>query len=253
MSKKLIVANWKMNPQTPSEAEKIFLGIAEIAKNSKNTEVVVCAPFVFLPFLKKKNNKKIVLGAQNVYAELEGAYTGEISPKMLSSLGVKYVIIGHSERRAEGEKNEFIAKKVKQSLKCGLTPIICVGERERDHGHLYLGVVKHQVEEALSLIPKANIKNVVIAYEPVWAIGKNALRAATAEESMEMSIFIKKTLADMVGPQMAHSVRVLYGASVDPKNTSDFILHGGVDGLLVGRDSLNPKKFDMIINSVGNL
>ncbi|MEI6058987.1 MAG: triose-phosphate isomerase, partial [archaeon] len=155
MAKKIVIANWKMNPQTLKEAETLFLGVSKVAKSAKNVEVVICSPFVFLSNLKKKNIKKLSLGAQNSHFLNKGPHTGEVSPSMLKSIGVKYVIIGHSDRRATGETNELISKKILAVLKNGLTPILCVGETSRDHDGNYLPFVKKQIVESLNNIPKA--------------------------------------------------------------------------------------------------
>jgi len=247
MVKKLIIANWKMNPQTLKEAESLFLGIAKTAQLAKNAEVVICTPFVFLSDLKRKNIKKLLLGAQNVFFEKQGAYTGEISALMLKSFGVKYVIVGHSERRAMGEKDELISKKTLAVIKAGLTPILCVGEKVRDASMEYLSVVRKQLVHSLHGIPKASLKKIIIAYEPVWAIGKNAIRETTSGESREMSIFIKKIISDLSDPKTAHEMKILYGGSVNAKNSEEFLTHGGVDGLLVGGASLKIKEFSKII------
>ncbi len=245
-----MVANWKMNPQTLKDAEKIFTEIAKASKQVKNASVVVCAPFVFLSDLKKKKKgTKISLGAQNTSSEPSGAYTGEVSVGMLADMGVEYVILGHSERRAGGSPNDSINKKVLITLKNKLTPILCVGETLRSEGESYLLFVKKQLTECLLGVPKTQMKKIVIAYEPVWAVGKDAAREATVEEFTEMRIFIKKVLADLFDAKTAHDVQVLYGGSVHPDNAWAFLALGSADGFLVGRDSLNPKKFATIITS----
>jgi len=146
MKKKIIIGNWKMNPRTLKEAEKLFAGIAGAVRRVKKTEIVVCPPYLYLERLKKFS-RKIVLGAQDSFWEDLGAYTGEISPDMLYNLGVRYVILGHSERRELGEIDGFVNKKIKSALGAGLVPILCVGEKERDANHEYFGAVKSQVEE----------------------------------------------------------------------------------------------------------
>lgn len=248
MAKKLIIANWKMNPSSIKEAGQIFSSISEVVKDSKNVFIVVCAPFIFLSDLKKKNIKKVSLGSQNISIDNEGAYTGEISAKMLKNFGIPYSIIGHSERRAMGENNEFVNKKIIMALKNKIISILCVGENERDHNGFYLSFVKKQLHEGLANVSKMQIKNIVIAYEPVWAIGKDAGRVATPEEFLEMSIYIRKIISDMYDFKTAHSVQIIYGGSVHPENTEAFLSRGKSDGFLIGRDSLNPKKFGKIIS-----
>jgi triosephosphate isomerase len=246
---KLIIANWKMNPSSFSEANTIFSGIYNTVKSTKNIQVVVCPPFPFLNVGHKLKSSKVFLGSQNVSKEQEGSFTGEVSLKMLKSLGVKYIILGHSERRKKGETDKIINIKLSYITKSDITSILCVGENNRDsHGH-YLSFIKHQITECLEGIPKSKLKNIVIAYEPVWAIGASASREATPEEFTEVRIFIRKIVSDLYDIKTAQSVRIIYGGSVNPQNAKSFLFDGGADGLLVGRDSLNIKKFGEIINA----
>lgn len=247
---KLIIANWKMNPESLKESESIFNSISILSKNIKNTEIVVCPPFPFLNLARKTKNKNVVLGAQNLFYEISGSYTGQVSPKMLSSLGVKYVILGHSESRLMGDTNEVINKKILISLKSKILPILCVGENTRDTHGEYLSFVKNQIEECLLSISKLQIKNITIAYEPVWAIGKNAIREATSDEFIEMRIFIKRIIADTYGINIANAVKIIYGGSVNQNNARSFAIDGEADGLLIGRDSLIPKNFGAILNAI---
>lgn len=236
-----------MNPQSQKEAEVIFKAISNSIDGVKNTEVVICSPFVFLPVLHHLKNKKISLGAQDVFFEPKGAYTGEISASMLGSMGVRYVIVGHSERRSMGETNENINKKINTLLKSKITPILCVGESTRNQDGSYLSVVRDQLTSCLSGIPKSKIKDLVIAYEPVWALSSTLDRHdATAHDFEEMKIYIRKNLTDMFGQSVATSVRVIYGGSVNKNNAREF-LEGGADGLLPGKASLTPKDFSSII------
>jgi len=247
---KLIIANWKMNPESLKESESIFNSISILSKNIKNTEIVVCPPFPFLNLTRKTKNKNVVLGAQNLFYEISGSYTGQVSPKMLSSLGVKYVILGHSESRLMGDTNEVINKKILISLKSKILPILCVGENTRDTHGEYLSFVKNQIEECLLSVSKLQIKNITIAYEPVWAIGKNAIREATSDEFIEMRIFIKRIIADTYGINIANAVKIIYGGSVNQNNARSFAIDGEADGLLIGRDSLIPKNFGAILNAI---
>jgi triosephosphate isomerase len=246
--KRLIIGNWKMNPWKAEDARKIFDGVKKEAGKLAHVQTVVCPPFVFLSDLAKKSSgHRAVLGAQDVFSEMEGAYTGEISPLMLSDVGAKYVIIGHSERRALGETDEIINKKILTALKMGLMVVLCVGERDRDAGSEYFSFIKNQIETALAKVPKRSLANVVIAYEPVWAIGAKATSADTPADFLEITIFIRKTLSDMFDRTSAHSVPVLYGGSVNEENAESFLKEGEADGLLVGRASLDPKKFITIL------
>ena len=245
--KSIVVGNWKMNPRTKKEAEKWLGSIAKSVKRIKNTEIVICAPFIYLEGLKKIS-RKITLGAQDAFWVDVGPYTGEISGDMLYNMGLKYVILGHSERRALGESNAEVNKKIKGALSAGLTPILCVGESARDPKHEYFNVVKEQVEECLKGVSKNFISKIIIAYEPIWAISSTANRKdATAADSKEMAIFIRKTLAGLATPEIAKQVRVIYGGSVNEKDAKEFLENGGVDGALPGRASLDPKKFVEIV------
>ncbi|MCE9585392.1 triose-phosphate isomerase [Candidatus Nomurabacteria bacterium] len=250
--KKIIIGNWKMNPLTMKEAEKIFSGISKNLKNKK-TEVAICPPFLYLEKLGKIS-KKVSLGAQNICLENGvGSYTGEVSAEMLINIKAKYVILGHSERRAgvlaplSGESNQDVNKKIKMALDSSLVPVFCFGENERDENHEYLIFIKKQIEECLEKISKENISRMIIAYEPIWAIGKNAKREATPAEFREMSIYVKKILSDKFGIKI-NMPRIIYGGSVHPENVQGFLAEGA-DGFLVGRDSLDVKKFLSIVSS----
>ncbi len=247
MSKKIIIGNWKMNPLTLKEAEKLFLDVAKSVSKIKKTTIVICPPFIYLEKLKKIS-KKVSLGAQDAFWGDIGAYTGEISPDMLYNIGARYVILGHSERRSLGETNSDVNKKLKAALSSGLIPIVCVGERERDDNHEYFNIVKEQILECLNKIPRNLISKIIIAYEPIWAISSTANRRdATSADSLEMTIFIRKVLSDISSPEIAADTHVIYGGSVNDRDAEDFLQNGGVDGVLVGNASLNSKKFIEII------
>lgn len=247
---KLIVANWKMNPQSKRDAEIIFKDISLFVKNLKKIDVVVCPSYPHLYLKDKIKNKKLKLGSQDVFYEKEGSYTSEVSIGMLKDFGVEYVIIGHSERRMVGDTNNIINKKILATLKAKINPIFCIGENKRDVNGFYLSFIKQQIIEGLAGVAKPQIKNIVIAYEPVWAIGSNAVREATAAEFLETKIYIKKIIADLFDVKTANEIKIIYGGSVHPSNVSVFMKEGGADGLLVGRDSLNKKAFGQIINLV---
>jgi triosephosphate isomerase len=248
MSKRIVIANWKMNPVSEKEAEKLIKNTNKSFSGLKKTEIVLCVPNIYISKLKKYA-KKLKLGAQNCFFEESGAYTGEVSAEMLYDIGARYVILGHSERREYfQETNEDVNKKIKAALPAGLIPVVCVGEKNREsENHEYLNFIKEQVETAFKNIVKNSVSKIIIAYEPVWAIGKNAVREATAEEFLEISIFIKKVLSDKFGAYAVKKTRIIYGGSVNPKNTEDFIKNGQADGFLVGRASLDSVKFGEIV------
>ncbi len=251
--KKLIVGNWKMNPQTGAVAGKIFDGIKKGIVTFKNTDVAMCPPVIFIPELSKKLSAATILGVQNVSASKEGAFTGEISIGMLAQFKVKYVILGHSERREMGETDFMISKKVESALNAKLSVILCVGEKERDEECTYLEMLRLQIENSLLNIPKGLLSKLVIAYEPVWAIGEKATGRIDPAGLLEIVIFIRKVLSGIYDQETAHSLKILYGGSVDEKNSEGFMKEGGVAGLLVGRASLNPKKFIEIVKIAENL
>ncbi len=239
-----IIGNWKMNPKSTKEVEKCIKEYTSRIKLIKNVEHALCPPSIYLSAFQK--NKKIKYGAQDVHFEKEGAYTGGVSAQMIFSLGATLTLVGHSEKRNEGDTNEVVARKIENALKAGLSIVLCVGEKSRDSSADYHIAVKRDLEESLALFPKSKLTSLTIAYEPVWAIGKNAVRQATPEESREMSVFIKKVLTDMYGSK-GSDVPVLYGGSVTVENCEAFLREGGVQGLLVGRDSLNPIRFSKIV------
>lgn len=247
--KKLVIGNWKMNPRTGKDAVKLFQTVAKNLTGVKKTEVVVCAPALYITKLSVFA-RKIALGAQNAYLEETGAFTGEVSAQMLYEAGVRYVILGHSERRAMGENDQLINKKIKSALEAGLTPILCVGETERDEGHSHFEIVKTQVRDCLTGIPKNSFPKIVLAYEPVWAISSTPGRKdATAADSLEMTIFIRKVLADMSSADTAAKIRVIYGGSVNERDAEEFLKYGGVDGVLAGKSSLSADKFAKIVKT----
>lgn len=244
--KKLIIANWKMNPISLKEAESLFNSFKKEIKNIKDIEIVICPPFIYLSDLKLKNLK---LGAQNCFWKNQGAYTGEISPLMLKDLGVEYVIIGHSERRNYlGETDEMINKKLLAALESGLKVILCIGETlEQKKGGIQKKVVQKQLNLDLKEIKnlKFKIKNLVVAYEPVWAIGTG--NYCQPEEALEMINFIK-----LKTKSLKLKTKVLYGGSVDAKNVAGYVKYPEIDGALVGGASLNPTEFKKIINKIIN-
>ena len=246
---KLIVGNWKMFPQTLLEAKAIFSAHKKSARGMSRAKIIICPPSVFLEPLAKmeKRKRSIEIGAQNTFYEDEGAHTGEVSPPQLRSVGAGYVLLGHSERRAMGEGSDMIAKKAVQANKSKLIVILCVGERARDDAGAYFNEVKEQLRTSLEGFPKTESKRLVIAYEPIWAIGKNAVRTATPSDFHEMSILIKRHLVDQFGKLAGFKVPILYGGSVDEKNSEGFFKDGGADGLLVGRISLDVEKFGTIM------
>ncbi|GMQ95187.1 MAG: triose-phosphate isomerase [Patescibacteria group bacterium] len=246
--KKIIIGNWKMAPKEAREARRVFGAIKKTAGGLRGVQTVVCPPYIYISeLIRQVSGHRCVMGAQDCFWSEEQAHTGEISASMLANMGVRYVIVGHSERRALGETNEEVAKKVAAVLKAGLTAVLCVGESERDEHGNYTAFIKTQIQESLSSMRKSSLENIIIAYEPIWAIGKSAQRAASVEDAIEVSILIKKVLSDMFHTEGAMNVPILYGGSVNPHNAEGFLGGGGIDGLLVGRASLDAPAFSEIL------
>jgi triosephosphate isomerase len=243
-----IVGNWKEYPETIKDANKIAVALSKtVGKKSlpKGIVSVVCPPFPFLQSVGVAIKKgKHALGAQDLSPMIVGAFTGEVSPKALASVGVKYAIIGHSERRAMGDDNELILQKLKAAHAAGIRPILCVGEKTRTDTETSHADVREQLM-ILEQLSKKEIANTIIAYEPLWAIGAKA--AATPEDAREMRIYIQKVIADFLDEKKMRSIAILYGGSVTYKNVKDFIAVAAMHGVLVGRASIDPKSFISII------
>lgn len=252
MTKKpLIIANWKMNPQTLEEAERLLKTVEKGIKRLKNIEVVICPPFVFLNKLRRPEidlDARIYsgilrhpgLGSQDVFWQKEGAYTGEISVGMLKDLACQYVIVGHSERRTNFiETDEIVNKKLKAVLKERMKPILCVGEE-----------VEKEVQGGLAAVSRGQIENVIIAYEPIWAIGTG--EPCPPDEAMTAGLWIRKILFKMFNRNLAKKVRILYGGSVFRQNASEYVKGAGLDGLLIGGASLNATEFINICKNVNS-
>ncbi|MDQ6422741.1 triose-phosphate isomerase [Paenibacillus sp. LHD-117] len=242
----IIAGNWKMF-KTVSEATAFFAevkGKAEVA----GVESVICAPFTALPALiEAAKGTSIAIGAQNVHFEDNGAFTGEISGLMLKDLGVKYVIIGHSERRAYfGETDEIVNKKTVAAFKHGLTPIVCVGEKleERESG-VTKEVCKVQTEGAFQGLSAEQAAEVVVAYEPIWAIGTG--KSSTSEDAQDVIGYIRSVIAGLYDEAVAAKVRIQYGGSVKPNNVSEYLGQADIDGALVGGASLEPASYIALI------
>lgn len=246
MRRKVIAGNWKMY-KTPSDTNKYIEDFKNLVANTKN-EVIICAPYIDLfTLLEETKGTNIKVGAQNMHYENEGAYTGEISGNMLKEIGVEYVIIGHSERRAYyNETDENINKKLKKAFEIGIKPILCVGEtlEQREQG-ITKELITKQVEVALSGISMEEIKKLIVAYEPIWAIGTG--KTASKEDANEAIIWIREKLNEIYG-EVSNDIIIQYGGSVKPQNAGDIFNMSDIDGGLVGGASLNPVDFSKIVN-----
>lgn len=246
--KPLIVANWKCNPTTQKQARTLFGALNRGLKGAK-AEVVICPPFVYLQSFKLRVSS-FKLGAQNCFWENKGAFTGEVSPLMLKDLGVRYVIVGHSERRQTlRESDTIVNKKILAVLKDGLTPILCIGEaaEERWQGKTF-DVLEKQLEGTLKKVPKAEINKVVIVYEPIWAISPG--RPCSSDDALTAGLCIRKIISQMAGKAPGKSIRILYGGSVNSQNAASYLTSEWLQGLLVGATSLDAKEFLKTVKSV---
>ncbi len=248
----LIAGNWKMN-KTPSEGHELAAGIGQVVKKEESVEVVVCPTFIALDRVSQAiEGTAVKLGAQNLYPKASGAYTGEISAEMLRAVFAKYVILGHSERREYfSESDSFINEKVKFALENLLHPILCIGEtlEQREAGQT-LDVVKTQLLGGLGGVSKEALNNVVIAYEPVWAIGTG--KTATPEMAQEVHAFIRQLLTEAYDESAAQKVRVLYGGSMKPANAAELLAQEDIDGGLIGGASLEVNSFCDLIEAAKN-
>ena len=247
MRKPIIAGNWKMH-KTINEAKSF---VEEIKGSIKETDVeaVICAPYTILKDLKEvTKGTNIKVGAQNMHFEENGAFTGEISPLMLKELDVDYVIIGHSERRQYfNETDETVNKKVKKALEHSIIPIMCVGEslEEREAGDTK-SIVKSQVEKGLQGINHEDIKKIVVAYEPIWAIGTG--KTASSEDANEVIAYIREVIKNVSSEDISEEIRIQYGGSVKPSNVEEIMNQSDIDGALVGGASLEPKDFIELVN-----
>ncbi|MCR3921369.1 MAG: triose-phosphate isomerase [Firmicutes bacterium] len=245
----IIAANWKMH-KTVTEALEFVEQLAGLL-DTGNTETVICPPFPLLGCVAEACHKYgLRVGAQNMYWEATGAFTGEVSPLLLKDLAVDYVIIGHSERRQLfAETDQHVARKVKAAFAHDLTPIVCVGETlQQRQAEQTMDVVGEQVTVAVTGLDPSQVRRMVIAYEPVWAIGSGL--AATGKDANEVACYIRKTIGELFSLKVARDVRLQYGGSVKPENIADFMQETDVDGALVGGAALDSAKFAGIINGV---
>lgn len=249
--KTIIAGNWKMN-KTLSETRAFAEELKPLLGKPNWCEVVLCVPYVNIQAAVRLFKEcRVSIGAENCHYESHGAYTGEVSPEMLKELGVKYVVIGHSERRQYYNETDFtVNKKVHAALEAGLYPIVCVGEslEQRELG-ITMELIALQVKSALAGVPAEKVRKCVIAYEPIWAIGTG--KTATAEDAQEVCGAIRETLKEMFGEELADGIRVLYGGSAKPGNIAELVAKPDVDGALVGGASLKAADFASMVVKAG--
>lgn len=241
----LIVANWKAYVESKQKAKALFASAKRLS-GTKGMEIVLAPAAPYLGLLAPANRSKVAFAAQDISDTTGGAATGEVTAAACADIGVKYVIVGHSERRARGENDALIAHKAQHALAHGLTPILCVGERARDADAQYLSFIRSQITSVFSILTAQERLQMVVAYEPIWAIGHSAAEAITPSDLTEMILYIRKVLAE----QVAGNIRVLYGGSVEPGNARDLAGGSGIDGFLVGHASTDPKEFTALVKAV---
>mgnify|MGYP003575015537 CR=1 FL=1 len=252
MRKKIVAGNWKMNMDY-TVGMSLFSEVVNMVNDEVrgDQQVIVCPPYIHLHSLVQLNKAggRVAIGAQNCHHQESGAFTGEVSASMIRSVGGQYVIIGHSERRQYfGETNEMLAAKTDTALRSGLNPIFCIGEtlEERNSGR-HLDVIRQQLAEGLFHLSETQIQSVVIAYEPVWAIGTGL--TASPEQAQEIHAFIRKALAEKYSEDLAGEISILYGGSCNPKNAAELFAQPDIDGGLIGGASLKSRDFTDIIKS----
>lgn len=253
MRKKFVAGNWKMYKDKSETFELISQLKEKLNSAMLDVEVAICPPFTSIELASELiKNSQIHLGAQNMHSEVEGAFTGEVSAKMLKSFGVEYVILGHSERRTYfKESDEFINQKIKRAIEFNLKPIFCLGEtlEERENGKTF-EVVKNQLTKGLFGVSRLDLEKIVIAYEPVWAIGTG--KTATPEQAQEVHSFLREELSKLYDSEIASRVRILYGGSVKPENARDLFKQPDIDGGLIGGACLKADSFYQIILAAQN-
>ncbi len=251
MAKPILIANWKNHPGSLSEAKVLLGQMAKNAKLYKKLSLFVAPPLTYLDLLSQRSKRFFYLASQDISSQYDGTYTGQVTPDILKSFGVRLAIIGHSERRAMGESGELVSRKIRTALRAGIAPLVCVGELSRDPDGEHFEFLRDELKSSLaSLNRKADLSNLIIAYEPVWAIGKHAQDAITSADLSQSILFIKKILTDMFSRVAAEHIPILYGGAVEPDNAAALFKETGIKGFLVGHASLNAKNFAAVAQSI---
>ena len=243
MKKAILVANWKNKPASLREVSLLLTALAHGAQLYKQIITYIAPPHTYFESVSRRAGFA-GLAVQGLSSVPSGTHTGLITPEILQSFGVRLAILGHSDERAIAESDASVAKKARIALKSGITPLICVGESKRDGDGEYLETLRHQIKHSFEGINKKDeAPKIMLAYEPIWAIGKRAQNAITHESLAETVIFIRRVLSDILGRKTAEQIPILYGGSVEPRNAEALYINTGVRGFLVGHESLNAKEF----------
>ncbi|MDO8521751.1 MAG: triose-phosphate isomerase [bacterium] len=246
--KSIVVANWKMNPPTFREAKKLFDATKKAAERCRDISLIIAPPAIYLHELSANyKGKRISFAVQNAHSEESGAQTGEISIAQARDAGAGYVLVGHSERRAVGETNDDTRKKVAAALSLKMTPVLCIGETSRSSSGEHFSIIAEQLLAGIRDVPPAKISKVIIAYEPVWAIGGET--TMSPRDMHTMAIFIRKTVVGVYG-DVGHKVTILYGASVGEQNATAMMRDGDVRGFIVGHVSTNAERFTALLQAL---
>lgn len=245
----LIVANWKAYVEDRTKARKLF-SLAKRLARIHGMRIVLAPPAPLLGALAEGNVSSVAFAAQDISSTTGGAKTGEITAQAYRAAGAAYAIIGHSERRAAGDTDAIVAEKLSHALTHGLTPIICIGERERDGGGRYLAIIREELTLAIKALSPKERSKVIVAYEPLWAIGKTADAAISPNDLGEMVLYIRKVLSELLPGKSARASLVLYGGSVEAGNVRALMAGSGIDGLLIGRASVDPDTFLALVKQL---
>ncbi len=250
MAKPILVANWKNYPGSLVEARAILNGLVKKKAIYKKLNLFVAPPAVYLGAVAERVQGWGSVAVENLSSQEKGTHTGEVTPEILKSFGVRLAILGHSEQRALGETASSVAEKAKIALKSGFIPLICFGEQVRDAEGEYFEFLRQELKTLLKEVKKGDAHKIVLAYEPIWAIGSKSTGPIDPTELAQTILYIKKILSDLYGRKVAETIAVLYGGSVDETNAGILIRNSGVRGFLVGRASLDPKKFESIASAI---
>lgn len=251
MTKPILVANWKNHPGSLAEAKTLLAQLARNTSLYKKFSVFIAPPLTYLDACSQRSKNFAYLASQDISSQSGGTYTGQVTPNILKSFGVKLAIIGHSEQRAIGETNKTVSQKVKVALRAGIVPLVCIGETSRDQDGEHFEFLRDELQSSLTgLNRKSDISNLMLVYEPVWAIGKHAQDAIMSVDLSQSVIFIKKVLTDLFGRGVAERIPILYGGSVEPDNAGALFKETGIKGFLVGHSSLDAKNFAAVAQSV---
>lgn len=246
----LIVANWKAYVETRDEAKKLLALAKRLTASVRRVKIVLAPDAPHLGLLAPGNRSRVMFAAQDLSDSTVSAATGEISGAVIRNIGADYVIVGHSERRARGETDAVVAEKARRALVNGLAPILCVGERERDEDAQYLALLKQQISSVFSVLSPKERLEVIVAYEPIWAIGKHAADAPSPQDIGEMVLYIRKVLGEFLPGKSAAKATVLYGGSVEEGNIRGIAGGSGVNGFLVGHASVEPAMFSALVKAL---